>query len=48
MTPILRPMRQQARIESLNPDIRAAEDYSGVDGETRVGRIYKECIARGL
>jgi hypothetical protein len=44
MTLILRKTRTQAQIEGLNPDIWGEDDYSIIDGETRVGRIYRERI----
>jgi hypothetical protein len=44
MSLILRKTRTQARIEGLNPSIWGEDDYSVIDGETRVGRIYRERI----
>ena len=46
VTLLLRKMRAQARIEGLNPDIWAADDYAIVDPHInkRVGRIYPEVI----
>jgi hypothetical protein len=46
VTLILRRMRAQARIEGLNPDIWAEDDYAIVDPDInkRVGRIYPEVI----
>jgi hypothetical protein len=41
---LLRKTRVQARIEGLNPHNWSEDDYSVVDGETCVGRIYKEMI----
>src|SRR5262245_30528942 len=43
-TLILRKTRAQARIEDWNPEIRGENDYSVIDGETCVGRIYPELI----
>jgi hypothetical protein len=39
MTLLLRKTRVQAAIEGLRTDIWGEDDYSVVDGETRVGRI---------
>jgi hypothetical protein len=46
VTLLLRKTRDQARIEGLNPDLWAADDYSIVDPDInkRVGRIYPETI----
>lgn len=44
MTLILRKSRVQAPIEGLNPDIWGEDDYSVIDGESCVGRIYRERI----
>jgi hypothetical protein len=44
MTPILRKSSAQARIEGLNPDFWGEDDYSVINGEIRVGRIYRERI----
>jgi hypothetical protein len=46
MTLLLRKMRAQARVEGLNPDIWADDDYAIVDPDInkRVGRIYPEII----
>jgi hypothetical protein len=44
MTLILRKTRVQAGIEGLRTDIWGEDDYSVIDGETRVGRIYRERI----
>jgi hypothetical protein len=44
MTLLLRKTREQARIEGLDPRGWSEDDYSVVDGETCVGRIYKEPI----
>jgi hypothetical protein len=41
---ILRKTRVQARIEGLNPSFWGGDDYSIIDGETRVGRVYRERI----
>jgi hypothetical protein len=41
---ILRKTSTQARIEGLDPDGWSVTDYAVVDGETRVGRIYREPI----
>jgi len=38
LTLLLRKSRDQARNESLNPDIFGEDDYSVIDGETCVGR----------
>jgi hypothetical protein len=42
----MRTMRAQARVEGLNPDLWAANDYAIVDPDInkRVGRIYPEMI----
>jgi hypothetical protein len=50
VTPILRMTRDQARIEGLNPDIWAGDDYVVVDPDLnkRVGRIYREVIGGDL
>jgi hypothetical protein len=44
VTLLLRKTRDQARIEGLDPDIWAEDDYAIVDPDTnrRVGRIYPE------
>jgi hypothetical protein len=44
MTLILRKSSVQARLEGLSPDIFGGDNYSVVDGETCVGRIYPERI----
>lgn len=44
LTLLLRKSREQARIEGLNPDIFGDDDYSVIDGEACVGRIYPEMI----
>jgi hypothetical protein len=46
VTLLLRKMRAQARVEGLNPDIWADDDYAIVDPDLnkRVGRIYPEMI----
>jgi hypothetical protein len=44
LTLILRKTRVQAGIEGLRTDIWREDDYSISDGETCVGRIYKERI----
>jgi hypothetical protein len=44
MTLLLRKTRAQARIEGLDARGWSEDDYAVVDGETRVGRIYKEPI----
>jgi hypothetical protein len=46
VTLLLREMRAQARIEGLNPDLWAEDDYAIVDPDInkRVGRIYLETI----
>jgi hypothetical protein len=44
MTLLLRKTREQARIEGLDARGWSEDDYAVVDGETRVGRIYKELI----
>jgi hypothetical protein len=41
---ILRKTAEQARIQGLIPDIWGEDDYSVIDGETCVGRIYRERI----
>ena len=41
---ILRKSSAQARIERLRTDIWGEDDYSVIDGETCVGRIYRERI----
>jgi hypothetical protein len=43
VTLILRQMRQQARLEGLNPDLWAEDDYAAIDADIarRVGRIYR-------
>jgi hypothetical protein len=46
VTLLLRKTRVQARIEGLNPDLWADDDYAVVDPDInkRVGRIYPELI----
>jgi hypothetical protein len=46
LTLLLRTMRAQARVEGLNPDLWAKDDYAIVDPDInkRVGRIYPEMI----
>jgi hypothetical protein len=44
MTLILRKTRVQAGIEGLRTDIWGEDDYSVIDGETWVSRIYPELI----
>jgi hypothetical protein len=41
---ILRKTAEQARIHGMIPDIWGEDDYSAIDGETCVGRIYRERI----
>jgi hypothetical protein len=41
---ILRKTAEQARIQGMIPDIWGEDDYSVIDGETCVGRIYRERI----
>jgi hypothetical protein len=41
---ILRKTAEQASIQGLIPDIWGEDDYSVIDGETCVGRIYRERI----
>jgi hypothetical protein len=41
---LLRKTRVQPRIEGLDPRGWSEDDYAVVDGETSVGRIYKETI----
>jgi hypothetical protein len=41
---ILRKTAEQARIQGRIPDIWGEDDYSVIDGETCVGRIYRERI----
>jgi hypothetical protein len=45
-TLMLRKMRARARVEGLNPDLWADDDYAIVDPDInkRVGRIYPEMI----
>jgi len=43
-TLILRTARLQAVISGWNPDIWSADDYSVVDGDAVVGRIYPQEI----
>jgi hypothetical protein len=43
---ILRKTAEQARIQGMIPDIWGEDDYSVIDGETCVGRIYRERILR--
>jgi hypothetical protein len=40
---ILRKSSAQARIEGMDPDVWGEDDFSVVDGEVCVGRIYREC-----
>jgi hypothetical protein len=44
MTLLLRKTRVQARIEGLDLCGWSEDDYAVVDGESRVGRIYREII----
>jgi hypothetical protein len=46
VTLLLRTMCAQARVEGLNPDLWAEDDYAIVDPDInkRVGRIYPELI----
>jgi len=41
---MFRKTAEQARIQGLIPDIWGEDDYSVIDGETCVGRIYRERI----
>jgi|SRR5579871_5010393 len=42
---ILRKAAEHARIQGMIPDIWGEDDYSAIDGETCVGRIYRERTA---
>lgn len=44
LTLLLRKMRKHARVRGFDPRGWSEDDYAVIDGQTCVGRIYREII----